>query len=104
MRTKFNNNYIIIIIIIILIIMITITIMIITIIMIIIIIDMTIPEDGRVGETEDEKVEKYQDLARAFRKLVWDVRKKVNSVVIWGIRNSTSEFEKQPGPGCSKHG
>ena len=85
--------------------MITITIMIITIIMIIIIIDMTIPEDGRaVGETEDEKVEKYQDLARAFRKLVWDVRKKVNSVVIWGIRNSTNEFEKRPGPGCSKHG
>ena len=51
-----------------------------------------------------KKVEKYQDLARAFRKLVWDVRKKVNSVVIWGIRNSTSEFEKQPGPRCSKHG
>ena len=86
--------------------MITITIMIITIIMIIyiIIIDMTIPEDGRVGETEDEKVENYQDLARAFRKLVWDVRKKVNSVVIWDSRNSTNEFEKQPGPGCSKHG
>ena len=86
--------------------MITITIVIITIIMIIyiIIIDMTIPEDGRVGETEDEKVENYQDLARAFRKLVWDVRKKVNSVVIWDSRNSTNEFEKQPGPGCSKHG
>ena len=48
--------------------MITITIMIITIIMIIyiIIIDMTIPEDGRVGETEDEKVEKYQDLREPF--------------------------------------
>ena len=65
---------------------------------------MTIPEDGRVGETEDEKVENYQDLARAFRKLVWDVRKKVNSVVIWGSRNSTNEFEEQPGSGCSKHG
>ena len=84
--------------------MITITIMIITVIMIIIIIDMAIPEDGRVGETEDEKVEKYQDLARAFGKLVWDVSKKVNSVVTWGIRNSTNESEKHPGPGCSKHG
>ena len=84
--------------------MITITIMMITIIMMIIITDMAIPQDGPVGETEDEKVEKYQDLARAFRKLVWDVRKKVNSVVIWNIRNSTNEFEKQPGPGCSKHG
>ena len=35
---------------------------------IIIIIDVVIPEDGRVGETEDEKFEKYQDLARAFEK------------------------------------
>ena len=47
------------IIIIIIIIMIAITI-IITIIMIITIIDVAIPVDGRVGETEDEKVEKYQ--------------------------------------------
>ena len=28
------------------------------------IIDVAIPEDGRVREKEDEKVEKYQDLAR----------------------------------------
>ena len=39
--------------------MITIIIIIITIIIIIIIIDVAIPDDGRVGETEDEKVEKY---------------------------------------------
>ena len=85
--------------------MITIIIIIIIItIIIIIIIDVAIPDDGRVGETEDEKVEKYQDLARTFRKM-WDVRKKVNSVLIWGIRNSANnEFEKQAGPGCSKHG
>ena len=35
---------------------------------------------------------------------MWDVRKKVNSVVIWNIRNSTNEFQKQLGPGCAKHG
>ena len=40
--------------------MIAITVIIITIIMIITIIDVAIPVDGRVGETEDEKVEKYQ--------------------------------------------
>jgi len=28
------------------------------------IINVAIPEDGRVREKEDEKVEKYQDLAR----------------------------------------
>ena len=35
---------------------------------------------------------------------MWDVRKKVNSVVIWNITNSTNEFQKQHGPGCAKHG
>ena len=47
-----------------------ITIIIITIIMIIIIIDVAIPDVGRVGEKEDETVEKYQDLARALSKNV----------------------------------
>ena len=40
------------------------------------IIDVAIPEDGRVREKEDTKVEKYQDLAGAVWKM-WDVRKKV---------------------------
>ena len=31
------------------------------------IIDVAIPEDGRVRAKEDEKVEKYQDLAREVR-------------------------------------
>jgi len=34
------------------------------------IIDVAIPEDGRVREREDEKVEKYQDLAREVRVVV----------------------------------
>ena len=32
-------------------------------------IDVTIPEDGRVREKEDEKVEKHQDLAREFQNI-----------------------------------
>ena len=50
----------------------------------IIIIDVAILGDGRVGEKEDEKVEKYQDLARAVRKM-WDVRTKVDSVVMGAL-------------------
>ena len=30
--------------------------------------DMAIPDDGGVGAKEDEKVEKYQDLAREIQK------------------------------------
>ena len=37
------------------------------------IIDVAIPEDNGVREKEDEKVEKYQDLAREVRKM-WGVR------------------------------
>ena len=37
---------------------------------------MVFPDDGRVRAKEDEKVEKYQDLAREIRKM-WGVRTKV---------------------------
>ena len=47
------------------------------------IIDMAFPEDGRVSETEDKKVEKYQDLAREIRTM-WQVRTEVILVVIRG--------------------
>ena len=45
------------------------------------IIDVVIPEDGRVRAKEDEKVEKYQDLAREVRKM-WEVRTKVIPIVV----------------------
>ena len=45
------------------------------------IIDVAIPEDGRVREKEDEKIEKYQDLAREVRRM-WGVRAKVIPVVV----------------------
>ena len=42
---------------------------------------MAIPVDGRVRAKEDEKVEKYQDLAREVRK-IWGVRTKVIPIVV----------------------
>ena len=42
---------------------------------------MAIPEDGRVRAKEDEKAEKYQDLAREVRK-TWGVRTKVIPIVV----------------------
>ena len=47
------------------------------------IIDVAIPEDGRVREKKDEKVEKYQNLAREVRKMS-GVRTKVIPVVVTG--------------------
>ena len=48
------------------------------------IIDVAIPEDGRVREKEDEKIEKYQDLAREVRRM-WGVRSKVIPVVVGAL-------------------
>ena len=45
------------------------------------IIDVAILEDGRVREKKDEKVEKYQNLAREVRKMS-GVRTKVIPVVV----------------------
>ena len=36
------------------------------------IVNVAIPKDGRVREKEDEKAEKYQDLAGEVRK-TWDI-------------------------------
>ncbi|XP_068717289.1 uncharacterized protein [Montipora capricornis] len=45
------------------------------------IIDVAIPEDERVRAIEDEKVEKYQNLATEVRKM-WGVRTKVIPIVL----------------------
>ena len=45
---------------------------------------MAIPEDGRVRAKEDEKVEKYQDLAREIRKM-WGVRANVTPIVVGAL-------------------
>ena len=44
------------------------------------ILDVAIPEDNGVREKEDEKVEKYQDLAREVRKM-WGYSKVIPVVV-----------------------
>ena len=45
---------------------------------------MAIPEDNGVREKEDEKVEKYQDLAREVRKML-GVKTKVIPVVVGAL-------------------
>ena len=42
-------------------------------------------EDGRVRGKDDEKVEKYQDLASEIRKM-WDLRTKVTPIVVEALR------------------
>ena len=41
------------------------------------IIDLAIPEDSGVKEKEDEKVEKYQNLAR-----MWEVKTKIVPIAV----------------------
>ena len=47
------------------------------------IIDVAIPDDRRVRAKQDEKVEKYRDLAREIRKK--GVRKKVTPIVVGAL-------------------
>ena len=56
------------------------------------IIDVAFPEDGRVSENEDKKVEKYQDLAREVRTM-WDVRTEVILVVVGALGSLPMNLE-----------
>ena len=47
-------------------------------------IDVAIPEDGKVREKEDEKIENYLDLARDVRRM-WGARSKVISLVVGAL-------------------
>ena len=49
------------------------------------IIDVEIPEDERVKANEDEKVEKYQDVATEVRRKMWGVRTKVIRIVVGAL-------------------
>ena len=44
-------------------------------------IDVACPEDERVKEKEDEKIVKYQDLARELRK-IWNMEVEIIPIVI----------------------
>ena len=48
------------------------------------IIDVVIPDDRRVRAKQDEKVEKYRDLAREIRKK-GVIRKKVTPIVVGAL-------------------
>ena len=56
------------------------------------IIDVAFPEDGRVSENEDKKVEKYQDLAREIRTM-WNVRTEVILVVMGALGSVPMNLE-----------
>ena len=45
---------------------------------------MAIPDDRRVRAKKEEKVEKYQDLAREIR-IMWGVRNKVIPIVVGAL-------------------
>ena len=48
------------------------------------ILHVAIPDDGRVRAKKEEKVEKYQDLAREIR-MMWGVRYKVIPIVVGAL-------------------
>ena len=57
-------------------------------------IDIAVPGDSRVASKENEKVQKYQDLARELRKL-WQVKVKVVPVVVGALGTIPKALEKQ---------
>ena len=59
-----------------------------------IIIDIAVPADVRVGETEREKLEKYQELKRAIGRLLKLKMVEVVPVVLGALRSVTREFDR----------
>ena len=55
-------------------------------------IDVACPGDKRVKEKEDEKIAKYQDLAREIRK-IWNMKVKVVPVVIGALETITPRLK-----------
>ena len=56
-------------------------------------IDIAVPGDSTVASKENEKVQKYQDLARELRKL-WQVKVKVVPVVVGALGTIPKALEK----------
>ena len=58
------------------------------------IIDIAVPADKRIGEKENEKVEKYQDLKREIAKM-WNVRTvQVVPIVVGSLGSVTKNLDK----------
>ncbi|XP_068707817.1 uncharacterized protein [Montipora foliosa] len=56
------------------------------------VIDIAVPEDTAVKAKEEEKLEKYQDLAREIQKM-WSVRTQVLPVVIGALGTAPKRLE-----------
>ena len=55
---------------------------------------MACPADGKVVGKEEEKIEKYRDLAREVAKL-WNVRVKIIPVVIAALGTISNDLEER---------
>ena len=59
-----------------------------------IIIDIAVPADKRIGEKENEKVEKYQDLKREIARM-WNMRTvQVVPIVVGSLGSVTKNLDK----------
>jgi len=56
-------------------------------------IDIAVPADARVAEKEQEKMDRYQDLARE-QKWLWKVETKVIPLVVGALGTVTKGLEK----------
>ena len=58
------------------------------------IIDIAVPADKRIGEKEDEKIEKYQDLKREIARM-WNMRTvQVVPIVVGSLGTVTNNLDK----------
>jgi len=57
------------------------------------VIDITVPADAKVGEKEQEKMDRHQDLARELKRL-WKVETKVILIVVGALGTVTKRLEK----------
>lgn len=55
------------------------------------IVDIAIPVDGRIDKKEEEKIEKYQELAREIKKL-WNLKVKVIPIVVGALGSVTERL------------
>ena len=58
------------------------------------VIDFAVPNYTRVDDTEKEKIQKYQDLARELKKL-WNKKVKVNPVIVGALETTPSRLPKR---------
>ena len=55
------------------------------------IIDFAVPGDSRIEEKEKDKLEKYQDLGREFKK-IWNVKVKIILLVVGSLGAIPKQF------------